>query len=57
MSNAKTDQDKPDEKEGTKPVQAHIPKSLHAKFKGKVALQGTDITTVLTELITKWVEE
>ena len=57
MDNANKDEIPAEKKEGTKPVQAHIPKSLHAKFKAKVAIQDTDITAVLTELITKWVEE
>ena len=54
---AKEKQDSPSEREETKPVQAHIPKSLHIKFKAKVALVDSDITSVITELIQKWVDE
>jgi hypothetical protein len=54
---AKDQKETPPEREDTKPVQARIPKSLHVKFKAKVALAESDITSVLTELIEKWVNE
>ncbi len=57
MAKEKQDKEPPTEQEETKPVQARIPKSLHIKFKAKVALVDSDITTVLTQLIEKWVEE
>ena len=47
----------PSEQEETKPVQARIPKSLHIKFKAKVAMVDSDITTILTQLIKTWVDD
>ena len=57
MEKEKQEKTTPPEREDTKPVQAHIPKSLHIKFKAKVALVDSDITSVITELIQKWVDE